>query len=259
MLTFSAPSCSNLDFITDNTDGNINLSASVIKGLTCEFALQPNLRTRPGTDFAARFPSSSPTQTRHPSTDALVLNPIAAGVVFVAFLFGLFSNTACGVLASIMSFFAFLVTIVALALDLGLFVTARHRLNDYSDNINAMLGNAIWLVVAAAILQLIAAVTVCVSLFLRQQCASCFLTFSSDSQFTSSSSKRAARRDAEARPLATGAAPIAGAHNGRRGWFGRNKNTNAYGQNNAAYDNTTTPVMNEKRHFWQRGSKTGAY
>ncbi|ORY56812.1 SUR7/PalI family-domain-containing protein [Leucosporidium creatinivorum] len=182
-----------LDAITTATDGQV--SASIVHGLTY----------------------------------ALVLNPIAAGFSFIALLFALCSNLALGIIASVLSGWAFLVTIIALALDLGLFVTARHRLNDASDNINASFGNALWLVVAAAACQLVAAFTVC---------------------FTHSSSKRQRRRDVETRGLTTGEPAT-----GRRGWFGRGSNTNAYGDNTAA----GAPVMTEKRHFWQRNKAANTY
>lgn len=225
----------NLDFITQNTSGDINVAGTLVKGLTY----------------------------------ALVLNPIAAGFSFLALLAALFSNTAMGVLASVLAFWAFLVTCVALALDLGLFVTARHRLNDTSDNIFASFGNAIWLVVAAAACLLIASVTVCC---------------------THSSRKRQNRRDVETRGLTTGA-PVT-ATKGRRSWFGRANKTNngstydqshsrtSYDQSSYAPPTTAPPVgtaantgtpfanshhtgaapMSEKGHFWQKkNTPTNAY
>ncbi|SCZ97852.1 BZ3500_MvSof-1268-A1-R1_Chr3-3g06412 [Microbotryum saponariae] len=115
-------------------------------------------------------------------TYALVLNPIAAGFAGLALLAALFANTACGIFASVLAFWAFLVSIVALAVDLACFIMIRNRLNRDDPSANAHLGKAMWMIVAAAAALLLASVTVC---------------------FTHSSSKRRRDRDIETKPLAT--------------------------------------------------------
>lgn len=107
-----------------------------------------------------------------------------------------------------------------------------------------MLGNAIWLVLAALVLQLLASCTVC---------------------FTSRKEKRSRRnRDLEA--------PLVGSQRPRRNWYGKKigpmnygqtypAQTGAVGQHGAVgqqtyapgmVGQTHTPVMQEKRHFWQK-------
>jgi len=151
----------------------------------------------------------------HGLSYALVLNPIAAGFTLLALLFAIGSHLILGILGSIFSFFAFLVTIVAFGIDLGLFVTAHRRLSNSGASV--MYGPAFWMVVAAAALQLIASFTVC---------------------FTRNDNRnRHATRDMEARPVV---------NNGRGGWFARRR---------AANQGAIPPVMAErpvKRHFWQR-------
>ncbi|KPV72978.1 uncharacterized protein RHOBADRAFT_46072 [Rhodotorula graminis WP1] len=91
----------------------------------------------------------------------LILAPIAAGLTFIALLFALSTHLVMGILASIASLIALLATLVFLGLALGFFITARNRINDNVPNSNLGLSSMIWLVVAAAGAQLIAALTVC--------------------------------------------------------------------------------------------------
>jgi hypothetical protein len=95
-------------------------------------------------------------------TCSTVLNPIAAGVAFIALLFALGSSVSMAcfdkqsshafplsqvishILGSIVCFFAFIVAVVALGVDLGLFLAARHRFNSNLSGSPAELGNAMW-------------------------------------------------------------------------------------------------------------------
>lgn len=98
----------NLDFITNAfPDNQVNLSETVVRGLTCELLVSALLRTG---KLTVNF-----------NTDALIVNPIAAGFSFLALCAAIFPNTFCGVLGSILSFWAFLVTLVALGVSLSVF------------------------------------------------------------------------------------------------------------------------------------------
>ncbi|KAM0749471.1 pali-domain-containing protein [Meredithblackwellia eburnea MCA 4105] len=129
-----------LSFIEDHTSGTARVVSSIVHGLTY----------------------------------ALVLNPIAAGFSFIALLFSLSTHFVVGVLASIMSGVAFLVTLLAFALDFSLFVTAKHRLDDLSTSSSTFrtsltarshYGPAMWLVLVAFLLQLLASVTMTTTIF----------------------------------------------------------------------------------------------
>jgi len=97
----------------------------------------------------------------HGLTFALILRPIAAGISFIALLFAVCNHLLTGIVGSLCSCLAFVVTIVAWGIDLGLFLTARHRLNNLYGGNSAHLSNAIWLVLIAWLCQLFAACTVC--------------------------------------------------------------------------------------------------
>lgn len=97
----------------------------------------------------------------HGLTYALILHPIAAAITLIAIIVSLTNNIVLDVIGSLVSFFAFLVCLVALIIDSVLFVTARHRINDAVPGSPASLGSAFWMVIAATILLLLAAFTVC--------------------------------------------------------------------------------------------------
>lgn len=97
----------------------------------------------------------------HGLSVALILTPICAGLSAIALLFALSSHLIMGIIASLAAVLAFVATVVSLGLDLGLFLTARQRINDNIPNSHATIGSCIWLVVAACGCQLIAAMTVC--------------------------------------------------------------------------------------------------
>lgn len=95
-------------------------------------------------------------------TFTLILTPIAAGLSFIALLLALPTKLVFGILGSIAAFLAFLVTIVSLGLDLGLFIVLRNRINNTgAANTHVGISSCIWLVVAAAGCQLWATITVC--------------------------------------------------------------------------------------------------
>ncbi|KAL8280380.1 hypothetical protein RQP46_007297 [Phenoliferia psychrophenolica] len=121
----------NLDFIENNTSGDLHLAASILHG----------------------------------ATYALILHPIAAGFTFLALLVSLSTHFVVGILASVLALWAFVLTLIAFVIDLVIFITARDRLTKHSSSLlgssdlSASYGPALWLVLTAFILQLIASVT----------------------------------------------------------------------------------------------------
>ncbi|GAA5820352.1 hypothetical protein JCM3770_002779 [Rhodotorula araucariae] len=91
----------------------------------------------------------------------LILAPICAGLTFIALLFALSTHLVMGLLASLMSLLALVATVVYLGLALGFFLTARQRINHNIPNSSMHVSSVVWLVVAAAGCQLVAAITVC--------------------------------------------------------------------------------------------------
>ncbi|KAM0751013.1 pali-domain-containing protein [Meredithblackwellia eburnea MCA 4105] len=157
----------------------------------------------------------------HGLSYALVLNPIAAAFSLLALLFALSSHFVLGIFAALLSFFAFLVTLVALAIDLGLFVTAHHRLTDQGAT-NVEYHNALWFVVASCVALFLASFTVC---WTRNE----------------NRKSRALERDVETRPMV----------GGRNRWWTRNNRT--------TQPVMTEPVVTGRRHWWQRNRTTTAY
>ncbi|KAH8170676.1 SUR7/PalI family protein [Sarocladium implicatum] len=95
-------------------------------------------------------------------THAFVLHPIAGAVSFVAFLLSL-KTGFLNLITTLVAVFAFFLAIINLAIDFACFIIIRHDVNDDSDRAKASFGPAIWLVVGAAIANLIGAVIVFVT------------------------------------------------------------------------------------------------
>lgn len=93
---------------------------------------------------------------------AFILHPIAGGVSFIAFILSL-KTGFLNLITTLVAVFAFILAIINLAIDFSCFVVIRHDVNDDSARARAMFGPAIWLVVGAAIANLIGAVIVFVT------------------------------------------------------------------------------------------------
>lgn len=91
-------------------------------------------------------------------TKALVLNPIACGLNFIAFLLALGSGFVGSLLASLVAGVAFLVTLVALIIEFALFSIIKSNISDNNAGSDAEYGSAAWTTLVAAIFSLFATV-----------------------------------------------------------------------------------------------------
>ncbi|KAL7936949.1 actin cortical patch SUR7/pH-response regulator pali [Trichoderma chlorosporum] len=94
-------------------------------------------------------------------TRVLILHPIAAGLTFLAFLLCLGTSILGSLVAAIFSALAFIVTVVAMACDFAGFSIVKHAVNSRGpSNFHAHWGAAVWCILVAAALDLIATVLV---------------------------------------------------------------------------------------------------
>ena len=100
-------------------------------------------------------------------TSALVLHPVATGLTFIAFLIALFAHRIGFIFASLVAALAWLITLVVLVVDLVIFDSVRHHVNDSSNAIpaSATFGVGIWLVVAAFLVLIFASFITCFGCF----------------------------------------------------------------------------------------------
>lgn len=97
-------------------------------------------------------------------TRVLILHPIAAGLTFLAFLLCLGTSILGSFVASLFSFLAFVATLIAMACDFAAFGIIKHAVNSRGpNNIEARWGPAVWCILVAAVLTLIATVLVFVT------------------------------------------------------------------------------------------------
>jgi len=95
-------------------------------------------------------------------TRGLAVHPVAAGVAFIALILSLSTHITLTLLASIMSFLAALITLIAFAIDIALFAFVKHemkKLTNIDSNTNTAPG--FWLTFVSFILLLLAGCTVC--------------------------------------------------------------------------------------------------
>jgi len=89
-------------------------------------------------------------------TDMLVLHPVAAGLSFLAFAFGIWGAATYSrlgtILMTLISALAFLVTVIAFSIDMILFNIIGSRIRFDAPGNRAHLSNAIWLTLSALII-----------------------------------------------------------------------------------------------------------
>ncbi|KAH9172150.1 hypothetical protein EDB89DRAFT_2220193 [Lactarius sanguifluus] len=91
------------------------------------------------------------------ATRGLAVHPVAAGVTFVALLCSFSSHVTLVLMASLLSFLAALLTLIAFAIDLALYVIVRDRVNNL-DNVSArsVAAPGFWMTLVSLILLLLA-------------------------------------------------------------------------------------------------------
>jgi len=116
-----------------------------------------------GHAYSLMFSSGSSSVTIGSSwTRGLAVHPVATGVIFIALLLSLSSHITVTLLASIVSFLAALLTLIAFAIDIALFAFVKHemkKLTGVRSNTNTAPG--FWLTFVSFILLLLAGCTVC--------------------------------------------------------------------------------------------------
>ncbi|RFU73190.1 hypothetical protein TARUN_9065 [Trichoderma arundinaceum] len=97
-------------------------------------------------------------------TRVLILHPIAAGLTFLAFLLCLGTSFLGSFVASLFSALAFIATIIAMACDFAGFQIIKHAVNTRGPSqLDARWGPAVWCILVAAVLTLVATILVFVT------------------------------------------------------------------------------------------------
>ncbi|KAF9528840.1 hypothetical protein CPB83DRAFT_869364 [Crepidotus variabilis] len=94
-------------------------------------------------------------------TRGLVVHPIATGVTLIALLFAFSTHITVTLIASLISFLAALLTLVAFAIDIALYALVHHEMGDLNNNANTNTAPGFWMTLVAFILLLLAGCTVC--------------------------------------------------------------------------------------------------
>ncbi|KAI0029394.1 hypothetical protein K488DRAFT_56466 [Vararia minispora EC-137] len=95
-------------------------------------------------------------------TRGLAVHPVATIVVFLAFLCGLSTHITLMLLASILSFLGALLTLIAFAIDIALYVFVRNSMNHFNVLVpHTHTGPGFWITLVVFILLLLSGCTVC--------------------------------------------------------------------------------------------------
>ncbi|KAL1404820.1 hypothetical protein Q8F55_008430 [Vanrija albida] len=90
------------------------------------------------------------------ATRAFVLHPVACGVSFIGFLIAFFSDRFGLIFSSLITFVAFVLSLICMAVDFAVFAYVRRHINNNVQGGSANWAASIWLVLAATILLFLA-------------------------------------------------------------------------------------------------------
>ncbi|PPR00269.1 hypothetical protein CVT26_009021 [Gymnopilus dilepis] len=94
-------------------------------------------------------------------TRGLAVHPVATGVTFLALLFSLSTHITVTLIASLLSFLAALLTLIAFAIDIALLGLTRHEMNKLAVGAHTITAPGFWMTFVSLILLLLAGCTVC--------------------------------------------------------------------------------------------------
>ncbi|KAG9011338.1 hypothetical protein FRB93_003140 [Tulasnella sp. JGI-2019a] len=96
-------------------------------------------------------------------TNALILHEVAAGIAGIAFILALLSHRIGFLLASTVASLAWVVTLVAMAIDFSLFGSIKTHVHDAHNGAGASFGVGTWTCLAAFIILFFATITTCLA------------------------------------------------------------------------------------------------
>ncbi|KAI9466599.1 hypothetical protein BJY52DRAFT_1233042 [Lactarius psammicola] len=123
---------------------------------------EPHFRSS-GHGYTVHLLSASNNITIGPgATRGLAVHPVAAGVTFIALLCSFSSHFTLVLMASLLSFLAAFLTLVAFAIDIALYVIVRDRVNNLDNvGVRSVAAPGFWMTLASLILLLLAGCSVC--------------------------------------------------------------------------------------------------
>jgi len=120
------------------------------------------LCTKTGHAYSVQYTAGSTSETVGASwTRGLAVHPVATAVIFVAFLLSFSTHVTVTLVSSLVSFLAALLTLIAFAIDIALFVFLKHQTKKLDVGANTNTAPGFWMTFAVLILLLLAGCTVC--------------------------------------------------------------------------------------------------
>ncbi|KAG2065524.1 pali-domain-containing protein [Suillus decipiens] len=94
-------------------------------------------------------------------TRGLAVLPVAAGVAFIALLLSMSQHITVTLVASLVSFLAALLTLIAFAINIALFAYVKHEMGKLDISETTITGPGFWLTFVSLLLLILAGCTVC--------------------------------------------------------------------------------------------------
>jgi len=94
-------------------------------------------------------------------TLGLAIHPVACGISFIALLFSFSQHITVTLIASLISFLAAILAVIAFAIDIALYAYFKNQMGDLGFDGDTITGPGFWLTFASMILLFLAGFTVC--------------------------------------------------------------------------------------------------
>ncbi|TFK97852.1 SUR7/PalI family-domain-containing protein [Pterulicium gracile] len=169
LVSISLPYLTALDIVRTTFDGSDGVKGvrEVRFGIWshCEYDAQDDARTCAASGVAYHVTvqgASNEVTIGNSWTRGLAIHPVATAATFVAFLLSFSTHTTVTLVASLVSFLAALITLIAFAVDIALFAYVKNKMGDVEGvGANTRTGAGFWMTFVSFILLLLAGCTVC--------------------------------------------------------------------------------------------------
>lgn len=174
LVSISLPSLPTVDIarshFTSGVSPHVSIDTEPIKQIRfgvwayCIYDNQRGDRTciDPGHGYTVHLSASNNITIGPGATRGLAVHPVAAGVTFVALLCSFSSHFTLVLIASLLSFLAALLTLIAFAIDISLYVIVRDRVNNLDNvGVRSIAGPGLWMTLTSLLLLLLAGGAVC--------------------------------------------------------------------------------------------------
>ncbi|KAG6374091.1 hypothetical protein JVT61DRAFT_4734 [Boletus reticuloceps] len=171
IVSISLPFLTAMDITRVHTNGTVQVTGDqnfeqLRLGIWsyCYTAINGNMECSPtghGYSFSVQNNANNTVFIGSSWTLGLAVHPVACGVSFIALLFSFSQHITATLVASLLSFLAATLALVAFAIDIALYAYFKNQMGDLGFGNRTITGPGFWLTFASMILLILAGFTVC--------------------------------------------------------------------------------------------------